>query len=144
MTLESIFKNVSEIKLPGGAVGKVSQVLIFLAVSIVVICWLAHNIYVDAALGALLLVLCFIILWRLITFASKHPQAALLEGAEFLVHEQIKYGMKTRPELPVKETDFKLGKPIPPIPEAEVKRMLEAEEEPPETPSTPEGGGKNA
>jgi hypothetical protein len=40
-------------------------------------------------------------LWRLINFADKNPQAALMEGAEFLAHAQMEFGMKSQPNLPV-------------------------------------------
>jgi hypothetical protein len=43
---------------------------------------------------------CFPLLWRLISFAERHPQAALFEGAEFLAHEQMIMGMKSTPVLP--------------------------------------------
>src|SRR5664279_1278498 len=35
----------------------------------------------------------------LVSFADKNPQAALLEGAEFLLHEQITLGTKAQPQL---------------------------------------------
>jgi hypothetical protein len=39
-------------------------------------------------------------LWRLINFADRNPQAALFEGAEFLAHEQMRLGTKAVPILP--------------------------------------------
>lgn len=39
-------------------------------------------------------VVVILIRWKLIDFADKHPEAALLEGAEFLTHEQMKLAQK--------------------------------------------------
>ena len=43
--------------------------------------------------------LAFPLLWRLINFADKNPQAAILEGAEFLMHQQLVLGTKENPTL---------------------------------------------
>jgi len=64
----------------------------------------------------LIFIFAFVILWRLINFANKNPQAALLEGAEFLVHEQIELAAKGIPVIPVstitttQEFPFKIDK----------------------------------
>jgi hypothetical protein len=49
------------------------------------------------------------VLVALINFAEKHPQTALMEGAEFLIHEHIQQvGMKSRPQIETSPTDFTL------------------------------------
>lgn len=57
-------------------------------------------VWVSVLALVLVFTLCFALLWRLVSFADRNPQAALLEGAEFLVHEQIRLGMKSSPVLP--------------------------------------------
>jgi len=144
--LGSLIRNVSKIRLPGGTVGKVSHVLIVLIVSVAFLCWLAKNMWITGASIGLLFILCLIILWRLISFANKNPQAALMEGAEFLVHEQIIYGSKAQPQFPALPVEFDVGKPIPQLPESEARRLLEPESPPPENPQPPvepEGGANN-
>jgi len=47
-----------------------------------------------------ILLLAFVIFWRLINFADRNPQAALLEGAEFIIHEQIVHASKYLPSIP--------------------------------------------
>ncbi len=144
--LGSIFKNVSKIKFPGGTVGKVSHVLIVFILSVAFLCWLAQNIWITGGSIGLLFTICLIILWRLISFASKNPQAALMEGAEFLMHEQIVYGMKALPQFPTSPAQFDAGKPVQALPEAEARRLLEPEPSPPEIPqppAPPEGGHNN-
>jgi hypothetical protein len=73
---------------------------------------LIHNIWVSC--GALLLIftLTFVILWRLINFANNNPQAAILEGAEFLVHEQIELAAKGVASIPFSVSSLTEETPI--------------------------------
>jgi hypothetical protein len=64
------------------------------------IAWAAHSVWVCVLALALLFGTGFPLLWRLVSFAERHPQAALFEGAEFLAHEQMQMGMKATPILP--------------------------------------------
>lgn len=80
--------------------GKVCTVLVVVSVSMAVIAWAAKLVWVSIIALGLLFLLCFPILWKLLNFAEKNPQAALFEGAEFLAHEQMQFGMKTTPILP--------------------------------------------
>jgi hypothetical protein len=98
--LEGILNNVSKIRLKGGVVGKVSVVLIVVSASMLGIAWAVRKPWISVIALVLIFILVFPMLWRLINFADKNPQAALLEGAEFLVHEQITLGMKALPVLP--------------------------------------------
>jgi hypothetical protein len=97
--LQSILHHVSKIRLPGGMVGKVCMVLIIVALSMVAIAWSVKIVWVSALTVILLFLLCFVMLWRIISFADKNPQAAILEGAEFLMHEQLMLGTKANPEI---------------------------------------------
>ncbi|KIC90266.1 hypothetical protein [Flavihumibacter solisilvae] len=67
---------------------------------ITLIAGLAGNLWISCAAIALIFILTFVILWRLINFANKNPQAAILEGAEFLVHEQIQMAAKGLKSMP--------------------------------------------
>jgi hypothetical protein len=95
-----MFKSVSNVKLRGGVVGKVCTVLIVASLSMAIIAWAVHVVWVSILALVFVFVLCFPLLWRLISFAEKNPQAALFEGAEFLAHEQMHLGMKSTPVLP--------------------------------------------
>jgi hypothetical protein len=89
-----LIKNVSQIKLKGGIFSKASTVIIVISICIFAIAALTKNLWVSVGAIALIFTLTFVILWRLINFANKNPQAAILEGAEFLVHEQIQLAAK--------------------------------------------------
>ncbi len=95
-----LIENVSKIRLKGGIFTKASTVLIVVAVSIFGIAALAGNIWVSGAAIGLIFIMTMVILWRLINFANKNPQAAILEGAEFLVHEQIQLAAKGVESIP--------------------------------------------
>ena len=131
--LQKIIHNVSKIKLPGGVVGKICKVLIIVAFSMAAIAWSVKLVWVSVLALSFIFFLCFIMLWRLITFADRNPQAALLEGAEFLVHEQLKLGMKGTPKLSVSPKD--LIEAIPSNPNK--KEQVEAQQ--PDIPMPPFG-----
>ena len=95
-----LVKNVSQIKLKGGVFEKASRVIIVVSISIFGIAVLLGNIWVSSVAIGLIFIFAFVILWRLINFANKNPQAALLEGAEFLVHQQIQLAAKGIGEFP--------------------------------------------
>jgi len=95
-----LINNVSKVTLKGGLFAKACTVLIIVAVSLFGISYFAKNVWISAAAIGLIFILTFVILWRLINFANKNPQAALLEGAEFLVHEQIQLAAKGISSLP--------------------------------------------
>ena len=99
--IESVLENVSKIKLSGGVVGKVCTTLIVIALCTAIICFSAGKVWVSILALILLFSLSFAMLWKVISFADKNPQAALLEGAEFLVHQQIAYGSKGNPEIDI-------------------------------------------
>jgi len=96
---------LSKVTLRGGVVGKVTFAVVFGSFALAAIAWSVSNIWLSAAALAMVFTLMFVMLWRLISFADRHPQAALLEGAEFLVHEQIVHATKTLPTLPLKEIE---------------------------------------
>lgn len=104
-----VFEGISKVKLRGGVVGRVCWVLIFSVVAIALIIGAAvafpsSSVVAIIGIVAIILVVCPF-LNRIITFADKNPQAALLEGAEFIKYEQIRAGMKSSPMLPPSATE---------------------------------------
>lgn len=110
--LHKIMESASKITLPGGVVGKVCKVLIFVAVAFAAIAWSVKVVWVSVVALCLLFCLCLPILWRLLTFADRNPQAAILEGAEFLVHEQLRLGTKETPQLPSANDQYIEATPV--------------------------------
>ncbi len=104
--LDSVFKNVSQVRLKGGTVGKICHVLIFIAVAAAMISWSVRVVWVAFASLLLLFGLSGIVLWRLLNLAEKNPQAALMEGTEYLIHEQMMIGTKHDPLIPVSPSDL--------------------------------------
>ena len=49
------------------------------------------------------MIIVFYALKRCLDFAEKNPHAAIMDGAEFLVHERIVHGIKGQGELPSSE-----------------------------------------
>ena len=132
--LRSILDTASKITLPGGVVGKVCKVLIFIALAFAAIAWSVKVVWVSMAALGMLFLLCFVILWRLVSFADRNPQAAILEGAEFIMHEQLRLGTKANPQLPSAEGDFIEATPVTLSPE----ERATIQEPDPDTPHLPE------
>lgn len=129
--LGDAIKNVSKIRLKGGVVGKVSTLLIVLCLCVTAMVGIANTAWI-AAMGILLVVsLCAVFGWRLINFADKNPAAALLEGAEFLVHQQVMHGSKENPSIRIDPKDVVdvLNSPEI-IPEEELRKINEPDEMP--------------
>src|SRR5438093_13589156 len=101
LDFSKMLKHVSKVKLRGGVVGKVSMVLIVLCGTIGGLAAVSKNDWVIGGSIVAIILVVFRILCRLIDFAKAHPQAALMEGAEFLVHEQLTIAQKGSPETPV-------------------------------------------
>jgi membrane protein implicated in regulation of membrane protease activity len=93
-------KNVSQIKLKGGIFQKASIVIIVISLCLFGVAALAGNFWISIIALVLIFTLAFVTLWRLLNFANKNPQAAILEGAEFLLHEQIKLAAKGVGQIP--------------------------------------------
>ena len=110
--MNKLIKNVSRVKLKGGIFGKTCTVLIIVAFIMFGISYITNNLWVSIAALLMIFILTFIMLWRLINFANKNPQAAILEGAEFLIHEQLQLAAKGVPNIPQTLTLYMEGNPV--------------------------------
>lgn len=128
--LDSVTQNISRLKLTGGLAGKICYVLIYVALAMAVISWSVKTLVVSLLSLAMIFVLSLITLWRLINLADKNPQSALMEGAEFLLHEQLLIGTKQQPEIPLREVKVVESGPIV-LSAAEQLALNQPEEEPP-------------
>jgi hypothetical protein len=103
--INSTLRGISKVHLHGGVAGKVSVSLIVACLSITGIAWSVRNIWVTGAALLFIFILVFTMLWRLISFADRHPQAAILDGAEFVLHQQIIQGTKENPKMIIDPRD---------------------------------------
>lgn len=97
--IDSAINGVSKVTLRGGVVGKVTFAVVIVSLALAAIAWSIANIWLSAAALCMVFTLALVMLWRVINFADRHPQAALLEGAEFLAHEQIVHAAKSLPNF---------------------------------------------
>ena len=87
----------SKVSLKGGVVNKICRVLIVLIIGISAVLCFNKNIWLSATgiLGLFSVVSYF--LWKLCSLAEKNPQVALMDGVEYLIHEQLTTQMKNAP-----------------------------------------------
>ncbi len=100
---DRVIDGLSRVILRGGVVGKVTFAVTLVSFIMALIAWTVSNIWLSAATIFLVFIFAISMFWRLINFADRHPQAALLEGAEFLIHEQIVHTSKSMPTIPARE-----------------------------------------
>ncbi|MEI7733763.1 MAG: hypothetical protein WCO56_29630 [Verrucomicrobiota bacterium] len=105
-------RSVSKVKLRGGVVGKVSTVLIVFCICVAGLAVFSKNETVLGISIAGIIIVVFTMLWRLINFADKNPQAAILEGAEFLLHQQMLMGSKHTPVIEADNNESFAERPI--------------------------------
>jgi hypothetical protein len=110
--INQLIKNVSEVKLKGGIFATASWVVIVVSICLFAVAALAGNVWISCATIGLIFILAFVILWKLISFANKNPQAAILEGAQFLVHEQIQLAAKGVPTIVPNVNSYVEAEPV--------------------------------
>lgn len=113
MSLEKALETVKSIKLTGGIFGKTTLLLVVLTV-----CMTAAAISLEIWWVTLLLLLPMIALAtytvkRCFDFAESNPQAAIMDGAELLVHERIVHEQKGG--IKIVDENAVRGKPQPRI-----------------------------
>ena len=101
MSIETTLLRVSKLRLSGGLVGRVCTVLIVACAALGAIGALSHNEWIMGAAILAIFVLAFPMLWRIVGFAERNPHVAILDGAQFLKHEQLLLASKSNPEIEV-------------------------------------------
>lgn len=86
---DKAFQSIKSIKLTGGVFGKMNTLLIVLIICVAAACITLDVWWVTLTLILIVLFLVFYTLKRSFDFADKNPQAAIMDGAELLVHEQM-------------------------------------------------------
>jgi hypothetical protein len=105
LDFDSIPDFVKKIRLRGGVVGKTAYIVIFAILSLAVIALSVRDVWISGMCAAMVFILVLVIGVSMLRFAERNPQAAILEGAEFLLHQQMTIGMKGNPEIPANPRD---------------------------------------
>jgi hypothetical protein len=125
LNFEKVLESIKTIKLTGGIFGKTSLLLIVLCVCVAAVSLKVDVWWVPLALMLPLMALVAYALKRCLDFAEKNPQAAIMDGAELLVHERITQAIKGHDSIPS----------LPPTIDHEVPALrhedIEAEDAPP-------------
>ena len=133
MDFEKALESVKTIKLTGGVFGKTSLVLVIMCICVTAITIKIGIWWFSLILALPMLGLVFYALKRVFDFADQNPQAAIMDGAELLVHEKIVHGMKDNEEIDLTATvDHRPGAFV---------EDFNREDAPPSKPSDDEGAG---
>jgi len=85
---------LQSVKLSGGMFGKITSLLLAITICITVICVFSSIWWLSLVLVFPLLLIVFYTLKRCFDFADKNPEAAIMEGAELLIHEKMMFAQK--------------------------------------------------
>lgn len=101
---EGVLAGVAKIRLTGGAVGKVSYVLIACCLAVAAISFSPNTAVAICSLAAIVFTVNFLG-YKMIGFAEKNPQAAQMEGVELLGYHHL-LAQKNRPQIDVLPGEF--------------------------------------
>lgn len=131
MDFDSATQHISKLRLHGGLAGKICYVLIYVSLAIACIAWAVRTPFISILALSLIFIIVIIALWRLFNLADKNPQAALMEGEQYLAHERILIGTKNNPEITVEPSKMIPSAPL----ELTDREKQKAEMPDPEEPS---------
>ena len=87
--LDNLIKSATHLRFPAGVFGKTCMLVAVVATAFAAIAWSVSTDWVSALALVLLSLLTCTALFRLFNFADRNPAAAILEGAEFIKHEEM-------------------------------------------------------
>ena len=118
MRLENILETLKTVKLTGGIFGKTTLLLVVLCVCVSAVVLKIGTWWFGLIILLPLMALILYVLKRCLDFATDNPEAAIMDGAEFLLHERIVHGTKDQPIISPSESA--VDHTPPKIPEAEI------------------------
>lgn len=95
MDFEKALESIKTIKLTGGIFGKTSLLLMVLCICVSAVAIKLGSIWFSFIFMGALIGIVFYALKRCLDFAENNPQAAIMDGAELLVHERLVHGTKS-------------------------------------------------
>ena len=103
MDISNALERLKAINLKGGIFGKTTTLLIVLCVCVTSVIIAAGVWWMALVLILPLMAMVFYSLRRCFDFAEQNPHAAIMDGAELLVHEKLLFAQKNPTEDPLLE-----------------------------------------
>jgi hypothetical protein len=113
VVIDKLMRSVQLVNVRGGIFGKTTVLLIVLCICVAAVSIKAGVWWLSLALMLPLMALMVYAIKRVFDFAERHPQAAIMDGAQFLIHERIVHARKGVEILPSLEPS--LDHDLPPI-----------------------------
>jgi hypothetical protein len=104
-SFDKMVASVTKVTLGGGVVGRISHLLMVAVFGLTAVAWKAADIWLSSAVVAVIAVVVPLFCWLLIRFADRRPEAAFLEGAEFIAHERLTHASKSNPQITIDSGD---------------------------------------
>lgn len=97
MNMDKIFQGLTKVSFKGGVVGRTTFIIGLVCVLITAIILFYRTLWFACAGIVVMIVFAFVFLWRLINFADRNPQAAILEGSQLVSLRKIEQSSKNQP-----------------------------------------------
>ncbi len=112
---KGLMQLASKVTFKGGLASKICKILMCLIICFTIIVCAIKDIKLTWCIVIILSLIFVYVIWRLFKFADSNPQAALMDGTEFLMHERL-IGSKNSQLISLDQTDSQLsGEIIPEI-----------------------------
>lgn len=100
MDIPKALERLKSINFKGGIFGKTTIILVVLCICVSAVCIATGVWWMALVLILPLMAMVFYTIRRCFDFAENHPEAAIMEGAEFLMHERLLFAQKHQTEDP--------------------------------------------
>lgn len=100
MDIPKALERLKSVNFKGGIFGKTTTILVVLCICVSAVCIATRVWWMALVLILPLMAMVFYTLRRCFDFAENHPEAAIMEGAEFLMHEKLHFAQKYQTEDP--------------------------------------------
>ena len=95
------YESISRIRVGRGVAGKLCTIVLVVVFVLGALAFRLNDFYVTIGFGGIIILFAFYVIIRILSFADKHPDVAILEGAEFLIyHGKMSLGTKELPSPP--------------------------------------------
>lgn len=112
INMDKIFQGLTKVSFRGGVVGRTTFIIGLVCVLITSIILFYGVLWFACAGITVMVTFAFIFLWRLINFADRNPQAALLEGSQLVTLRKIEQSSKNQPSFTASEIIPEQPEPI--------------------------------
>ena len=101
MSFDKALESIKSVRLTGGIFGKTTLLLVVLSICAAAVSIKTGTWWIPLVLMLPVIGISFYALKRCFDFAERNPQAAIMDGADLLIHERLIHEMKGNVVVPI-------------------------------------------